>query len=157
MFSTECFTDTFKGLSDSFAETMKAGLKFHEETARFWFDVNSKNLDLFRGRFEQAADEMIPFSKRNLDRFHNLFDEQSKKALELLRRWQEMGQPTNVNDGYERLFTLWRNSFETLRDSVDTVAKTNSEIFRNMTDTLNTNGAKPAAATNATPRKPANV
>lgn len=159
MLPNNYMTDMFKGLSDNFADTMKAGLKFHEDTARFWFDMNSKNFEQFRNRFEQITDEFVPFSKRNMDRFHTLFDEQAKKSLDLLKQSYEMGQTGNANELCDRLFNLWKSSFETLRESVDNVAKANSDIFRNMTEVVNTNGTgqRPVNPVNATPRKTANV
>lgn len=159
MLPNNYMNDMFKSLTENFTDTMKAGLKFHEETARFWFDLNSKNFEQFRNRFEQITDEFVPFSKRNMDRFHTLFDEQAKKSLEQLKQCCETGQTGNTNELYDRLFNLWKTSFETLRESVDNVAKANSDIFRNMTEVVNTNGTghKPTNPVNTTPRKTANV
>lgn len=152
----ECMKDTFKQISDTFARTMEIGTKFHEDNARFWTETIGRNLDAFRTQWQKLNDELLPFTRRNVERFHKLFDEQAQRSLELLRRSLEAASPAgDASQVYERVNDAWRSSFETLRESADAVAKANAEMFQGWTDAVRRlyNGA--AAEADASKRRPA--
>lgn len=129
-------TDMFKQATDSFSRTMQAGVKFQEDSARFWTDLTSKNLDEMRNQWEKLSLDATPFAKKNLEQFHKLFEEQTSKTLDLLRKTCEVGGVQNPSDVYERLTLMWRDSLDTIRQTTDAFAKVNGELFENCSEMI---------------------
>lgn len=128
--TTREFTnDTARMINDSFATAMKTGTKMFEESAQFWFDMAGQNMDTFRNRFEKVADDAIPFSKKNADRFHRLFDDQIQKTTETMRQGVEMLHAQTPAEAFDGLMGFCRRSLETMRHACETMVKANTEMF----------------------------
>lgn len=146
--TTETMTETYKQLNDSFNQAMRTGSQFHEQTARFWNEAMTRNLSETRAQFEKVADDALPFNKKNIDRFHRMFDENAKRSLDLLKQTMDVGTAHNMPEAYDKLMSLWRNSFESLRECTDAVARANAEMFETWTGLMRqgfANGKTPAA------------
>ncbi len=128
--STHEFTnDTMKVMNESFATAMKTGTKVFEETARFWFDLATQNMDGFRNRFERVADDAVPFSKKNMDRVQRTFEDQAHRNAETLRQGIEVFQSQSPAEAFDHAMMFCRRSIETMRHACETFAKTNTEMF----------------------------
>lgn len=136
--------DTFKQATQNFARTLEVGIKFQEDAARFWTDAFGKNAEELRTQWEKLAADVAPFSKKNMERFHKLFEEQSARSLELLKKSLEANRASTPTDALDNLLGLWRNSFDTIRESADAVAKANADLFESWTHMAKgeTNGHK---------------
>jgi len=134
--SRDFMTDMFKQAADSFSRTMQAGVKFQEDSTRFWTDLANKNLDEVRTQWEKLSLDATPFAKKNLDQFHKLFEEQTSKTLELLRKTCEAGSLQSPSEVYERLTLMWRDSLDSIRQTTDAFAKTNGELFENCSEMI---------------------
>lgn len=144
-------TDSFKTVSDSFAKTFETGTRMFEDTARFWTDAAAKNTHQARERFEKLRDDTTPFQKENVDRFHKLFDEQSQRTLDLMRKACDNLPTQDPAEASQRIADVWRNSFDTFRASVDAMSKANSDMLRGWTSLLSncSTGNGPATAKKA--------
>jgi hypothetical protein len=138
-------TDLFKQAADSFARTMQAGVKFQEETAQFWTDLAGKNLEEARTQWEKFSLDMTPFTRKNLDQFHKLFEEQTSRTLDMLRRSCDVNATQNAADMTDRMAGLWRDSLETIKRSTDAVAKANTELFESCSEMMRKLSVAPAA------------
>lgn len=155
--NTDFVMDSFKNMTETFADTMKTAMKFNEETARFWADTFTKNTEEFRNRTQKVADEFAPFTKNNVERVQKTFEEQMNRTTTLFRdTFKAMTPNGQANNMTERMTGMWKDSFETVRESMDTVAKANMDMFKNwneffqnnMFNAARTNGAKPATKNN---------
>lgn len=142
----EFVKDAVKQATDTFTRTIEAGVKFQEQNARFWTDMANKNVDELRTKLDKFNLDATPFSRKNLDGFHKLFDTQVNKSMDMLRQTFEAARAQSAPDLYENMLAMWRNSFDALRETADTVARTNSEMFESWKDMMNVcaNGPKPA-------------
>ncbi|MBW7906180.1 MAG: hypothetical protein LC135_16555 [Phycisphaerae bacterium] len=129
-------TDMFKQAADSFARTMQAGVKFQEETAQFWTDLAGKNLDELRSQWDKFSLDATPFTKKNLEQFHKLFEEQTTRTLDLLRKTFDLGGSQNTAEICDRMAAVWRDSLDTIRHSTDAMAKANTEVFENCSEMI---------------------
>ncbi len=131
-------TDSFKQAAETFSRTMETGIRFQEETARFWSEFFNKQTEDIRHGVEKFSTETLPFSQKNIERFHKLFDEQATKSVSFLKRAFEQTPATSPTEAYERLMTLWQQSFDTVRESADAMAKANVEMFENYSSMFRT-------------------
>lgn len=127
--STDFMARMFTQAADTFNETMQTGLKFQEQAAKFWTGTLTKNADQVRTQFEKVSEEAIPTAKKNLEQFHQTFEDQAKKSMDVLRRTFDNASGWADNGLQEQTTNLWRTSFDSMRSSVDVVAKANAEMF----------------------------
>lgn len=142
--------EMFDQVTENFTRTVEMGTKVQQQAARFWSDMLERNIEESRTRFEKISEETAPFSKSNFDRFQRLFDQQANKSMDMLRQAFEGGKVSNPAEYGQKMTELWRTSFETLRESAETFAKTNNEMLENWSKWVRTtlgassNGSKPA-------------
>lgn len=146
-FAPEFVTDTYKTMTDSFTETMRTAMKFNEETARFWTDNLTRNADEFRNRSQKLVDEMAPFGKTNFERYQKNLDEQMQRTVNFVRDAMQTMQPNKPAESTERFMNMWKDQFETVRESMDTFAKANMDLARTWTEFFQTAGSNVANAT----------
>ncbi len=139
-------TDMFKQASESFTRTMSTGVEFQQQAGKFWGDFFGKGFDQFHTQMDKASNGFAPDAKKNLEQFHKMFDEQSHKSMDMLRKTFESGECCNAKDMFDETMKMWQTSFETMRTQVDTMAKTNVEMAERFCDMANqataTNGHK---------------
>jgi hypothetical protein len=133
---TDFMTETMRAATENFTRTLQAGIKFQEQNAQFWSDLVGRSTEDFRTQWDRLARDAAPFQQKNLEAFHRLFEEQSQRTLDLLRRSVELGQAQSAGSTYEQLAALWRTSFETLRESADAIARTNAQMFESWSELM---------------------
>jgi phage-related protein len=148
----DCTTDMFKQATESFNQTMATGVKFQQDTMGFWNDNVSRAFDGFQSGFDKTVEEAIPAVKKNLDKFHQSFDQQANKSMDMLRQTfestQKLVNPDQSKNVFEQTMNMWRTSFDTMRSNVDMITRTNTEMFQKFSgvvsgaccDTGKTNG-----------------
>ncbi|NOT02936.1 MAG: hypothetical protein HOP29_20240 [Phycisphaerales bacterium] len=127
--TADTMTDAFKQATEVFNQTLSTGMKFQEETTRFWNDTCGKSMDQFCGEAEKFSRETIPTAKRNMERMHKTFDEQARKNMDMVRKSFETAEATLDQSFMDKTFDLWRSSIETFRTSMETMAKANMRLF----------------------------
>lgn len=133
---TDLLTETLRAATENFTRTLQAGIRFQEQNARFWSDLLGRSTEDLRAHWERLTREAAPFQQKNLEAFHQLFEEQSQRTLDLLRKSVELGQNQTAGQLYEQLATLWRASFDTLRESADAIARTNARLFEGWSELM---------------------
>lgn len=128
--TTEFLTDNFKLFADGFAKTSQANAKFFDESAKFWTDNTKNGLSTFRSEWDKAADEFSPASRKNVERFHKLFDEQIDRNMAVAKKAFDFKPTTNPTDAFEQISTVTRFGFETARESMDAFVKAGNDIFQ---------------------------
>lgn len=149
--TTDFVTENFRQAADAFNRTLQAGVKFHEQTAQFWGDLFKRNSDELRSGAERVAGDAVPFARKNLDRFHQVFEEQAQRSLDLLRKSFDAAatQPGAMTP--DKFMSLWQESFDTLRNSTDNLSKAHAEMYQNWTEWLRTMSPCCGEATKANP------
>ncbi len=144
---TDAYTNAWKTAMESFQDTLKAGVKFHEETARFWTDNANRNLETFQTKTQQFVNDTTPFGKKNVEQFNKTFEQNVQRTMDLYRDAWKQGMPANPAEMSEHMASMWKNTFETMRESVDALAKANTDMLNRWVDVAGTNGngaTKPA-------------
>ncbi len=132
------FGDAMKQVAENYMKTMQAGMKFYEDTAHIYTEMATKNVDEAKARCEKFATDLADLNKKNLERFQTFFDEQTRRNASLTPYMVDPAAFTNPAEMYDRMAALWRNSFESLRDSVTTSAKATAEAIEGWTHTFRT-------------------
>lgn len=133
---TDLMTETMRAATENFTKTLQAGIQFQEQNAQFWSDLVGRSAEDFRAQWDRLARETAPFQQKNLEAFHRVFEEQSQRTLDLLRRSVELSQPRSAGNVYEQFATLWRTLFEALRESADAIARTNARMFESWSELM---------------------
>ncbi len=133
---TDLLTETMRAATENFTKTLQAGIRFQEQNARFWSDLLGRSSEDFRTHWDRLTREAAPFQQKNVEAFHQLFEEQSQRTLDLLRKSVELGQNQAAGQLYEQLAALWRTSFDTLRESADAIARTNARMFESWSELM---------------------
>jgi len=152
--STDFMTDSFKQMSDCLAGTLEVGTDFFQRTAEFWTDAAAKNAQTFRKQWETFNGQAAPLARSNIERLQKLFEQQCQRGLELMRLNVDTQPTADPAELFDRTVELWRNSFETLRQSIDAVAKANAQMFESWTELIGAPAAGVRTA-KATARKAA--
>jgi hypothetical protein len=132
----EFVADSFKQAADAFAKSMHAGIRFQEDTAQFWTEIMGRTTEELRVRWDKFSHDVAPFSRRAADRLNRLFDEQSHRGLELMRKSFDLWQARTANEAYDKTMALWQASFNTMRDSSDALVRTNAELLDGWSQTV---------------------
>ncbi len=125
--------DSMKQVAEDYVKTIQAGMKFYEDTAQIYTEMATKHVDQAKAGYVKYATDLADLNKKNLERFQSFFDEQIHRSASLTPYVVDPAGFTNPAEVYERMAALWRNSFESLRDSVVTTAKATAEAVENWT------------------------
>lgn len=153
--TTDAFADMFKTMTENYADAMRQAAKFNEDTARFWTDTFTKNAEDFRTRTQKVMDEVTPFGKTNVERVQKTFEQQMNRSMDFFREQVKTLQPTAQGEVAERMMSAWRESFETARESMDTFAKANQDMFKTWNEFWTTFGNSAANGKHTGNNKPA--
>ena len=144
----------FTQAGESFRNTMEAGLKMHQQAAKMWPNTTQTPtmFDDFRGRNERFADEYTSTLEANLDQWKRGFETQARTSLDWLRQAFEAAQGQSPADLQTRTQELWQTSFDAVKDSTDSLMKTNSRMFERWNE-LFTTACTGSEASRATGKK----
>lgn len=147
MGNTEVFGDMLKQANETFQQTMSTGVKFQEETTKFWNNAFGQAFEGFQTQTGKFSEEVLPGFKKNVDEFHRMFEKQSQKSMDTLRQTFEQNQKVVNQDVFNQTLDMWRTSFDTMRSSVDKISQTNMNMFESWTGMVKNNFAQ-ASKTN---------
>ncbi len=125
--------DAMKQVAENYVKTMQVGMKFYEDTAQIYTEMATKNVDQAKAGYVKLATDLADLNKKNLERFQTFFDDQIHRNASLTPYMVDPAGFTNPAEVYERMAALWRNSFESLRDSVITTAKATADAIEGWT------------------------
>ncbi len=125
--------DAMKQVAENYVKTMQVGMKFYEDTAQIYTEMATKHVDQAKAGYVKFATDLADLNKKNLERFQTFFDEQIRRNASLTPYMFDPVAFSNPAEVYERMAALWRNSFESLRDSVTTTAKATAEFVEGWT------------------------
>lgn len=130
--STATANDTFKTMTDTFSKSFETGVKMQEDAFRMVSDMSSRATEEFRNRVEKMADDVLPQSKKNVDRFQRMFDEHTQRVTTLARTSMDLNPlvrpiaaPAEMMD---RAMAMWKASFDAARESMDSMQKLTAEV-----------------------------
>lgn len=144
----------FKQATETFQAAMQTGTKFQQEAVNAWMKPMMGNtlIDDIRTRGQKVAEASIKLMQQNLDDSQKLLDTQCRQSMDLLRKAFDASATTEKADLFETTRTLWQNTLESMRTSVEQIARTNASAVENWSKFMSTsfNGhadtRKPVAA-----------
>ena len=145
--TTNFVADTFRQATENFTKAVQTGIQLQQETAKFWTDMLTKQAETARSQFEKVSAEAVPAQKRAVETFQKMFDEQSRSAMELLRKSFEVGQARDGGQACDRLSTIWKDSFEAMRSSADTLTRAQHEMIESWASLAKNGNGSHATAT----------
>lgn len=138
MNATAPMTDMFKAMSDSYAKSFNTGVKFFDETGRFWTETMNKNADDYRNRCDKMIEDFSATGKKNMDRMVRFFEEQNTRTMGLVKHVTELQPATTPSELLDRTSHVMKSSFDAVRDSVDSFAKFTGETMQNTATVVRT-------------------
>jgi len=148
-------TNMFKQATETFQAAMQTGTRFQQDAVNAWMKplVGNTMIDDMRTRGQKVAEASIKLMQQNLDETQKLLDTQCRQSMDLLKKAFDASTPTEKADLFETTKNLWQQTLDTMRTSVEQIARTNSTAVENwskfMTTSFNghtTDTRKPMAA-----------
>lgn len=149
----DMFNDMVQQFNDNFGSAMRTSMRFYEDSMRFFTDAARRNNEQFRARFDKASEEFNPVVRKNMDRATRLVDEQAQRGMDLIRQTGEVFAGRQPSDMYDRMFALWRDSFDTMRQCGDSMTKLSNEMFENFAEMTRCGVNEPSKTIKPTPTK----
>ncbi|TWT42317.1 hypothetical protein RAS1_34470 [Phycisphaerae bacterium RAS1] len=132
----ETMNDAFKTGTDTFATFVQTGVKFQEQTARFWNDLFARSNDEIRTQTERFNRDIMPVARRNAERVQKLVDEQTQRTTDFVRRSFDIGQAATPAEAMDKFLGLWQTSFDVMKQSTDAFARVGNEMVANWSDSM---------------------
>lgn len=158
MTTTNFATDTFRQAAETFNKAFQAGLKFQEDAFRTFSENATRATDEFRNRVERIADEMTPTTKKNVDRFTKLFDDNTQRASAFFRSALDanpfVAPVHNPTEMMDRTMSFWKSAFETTRESFEALNKTTQDAWTSIAQCCKTGECCQAPTAETASRKP---
>jgi len=124
-------SDLFKQAVESFDATLRTGVRFQEEVAKWWQDSLAKT-PIGKELQKKAAvvlEEAIPVARQNCQEYHKVIEQNSRNCIELLNKAFEAGPPTSVSEAQEKAKELWQASLDTLRRNTEAALEANAKAL----------------------------
>jgi hypothetical protein len=151
------FTGLFDQAVEAMGESMKAGVKFQEDLARWWSDVLDQNgaAQDWQKHTRAMVSEMVPAAQKNAEEWMRLMEENYRRSMELFRKAfdsSSMTPPSSPTDMQARTQQLWEASIEVIRQNAQAMAQANSRMMQIWSDIMRRNMNGFRAAERATER-----
>lgn len=121
--------ETYKQVAEGYSKTMQAGVKFFEDTTRLYTDLAARTMEETRVRVEKVTHDTVELNKHGVERAQAFFEEQTRRNASLTPYMFDPASMNNPAEYFDRVAALWRTSFETVRDSISTIAKNSGEMM----------------------------
>lgn len=128
--------DTFKGMSDSFSESLRTGMKVQEETVRFWSELAQSNLDNFRSEWEKVQERFADFNSKHAQRFRKLSEEQVQRGMDAARKAMDFTPANDPAEMFDRMFASWRSVADVVRDAAEAACQNGVETWKDLSEAM---------------------
>jgi hypothetical protein len=116
----------FEQALENYEQTLKAGLRLQEESARWWTHLLKETSA--PSAWEKAAQPFQGFpaaQRRWLDDAMRSLEQNSRRSLELLQKAGEAAGTLSPSEAQARLQQLWEGSLQLLRSNAEAVTAAN--------------------------------
>jgi hypothetical protein len=147
------FTGLFDQAVESFGESMKVGVKFQEDLAKWWADALEQTgpMQNWHKRTRAMVSEVVPAAQKNAEEWMRIMEDNYRRSIDLMRRAFEPTQSTNPAEMQARTRELWEASLEVIRNNAQAMAQANVRMMELWSDILrrNMDGVRAAGRTMA--------
>ncbi|MCK6485181.1 MAG: hypothetical protein HUU22_14795 [Phycisphaerae bacterium] len=130
---TDTVTHIFKQATESFQHALETGVKIQQETMKACFQpfVGDATVDDLRDRGRKVTEATVKLIQKNFDESQKLFDTQSRQTMDLLKKAFDAAKPADKVDLFETTRTIWQDSLDAMRSSVEQMARANVQVVEN--------------------------
>lgn len=149
---SDTFTNMFKQASDTFQNAMQTGTKFQQEAFKAAFQpfFGEVTFDDIGNRSRRVTEATLKLVQKNFDESQRMLDSQCRQSMDMLKKAFDAAKPADKADLFETTRKLWQESLDTMRTSIEQMAKTNAQVVENfsqfMTTSFNGQDGKKAPA-----------
>ncbi|MGH7192753.1 MAG: hypothetical protein ACREJM_04365 [Candidatus Saccharimonadales bacterium] len=127
------FSELLEQAMDTFNGTVKAGVKFQEDAARWWtgaWSPSTGTLQDLQRRTQAIWSEAMPIAQRNADEYLRLFDASYRTGMGLAKKALDAGRSESVSDAQAKVQQLLDESIGALRNSTKAMAEANMQMMQ---------------------------
>lgn len=128
--------ESFQRMTDGFTQALQSGLKFQEQTLRFWADLARENFEMACSEWEKAGEQMSELQARSGERFRKLADEQMRRGADLLKKTTAFAPTTDPAEFFDRLFATWRSTADMVREMSEAAVEAQVETMKQWCEAL---------------------
>lgn len=133
-FNMNFATDMMKTWTDGFAKATQTATRFFDETTRTMTETGNQRSSEFQGQFDKMAEEFTPLTRKNSDRTQRFMDEQTQRGTKFFHESFDGRTPQTPAEMGERMSAFSRQTGEFVRDSLDAMAKFNTDVLNNWSE-----------------------
>lgn len=123
--ATEVFDQGLK----NYEQALRTGLKFQEEAGKCWtkvFNQAASPHDLHK-QFTSAVNDVIPATRRSMEDCVELFEQNSRTSIDLLKRGMETAQASNYADTQAKVVEYCESSLKALKANAQAIVDINAK------------------------------
>jgi len=136
--TSESFTHIVRQATETFQSALQTGARFQQEAIKTILQpVNTnENYDEFKNRTRKVSDATLKFFQKNMDESQKLMDTQCRQSIDLLRKAFDVAKPADSTELFDATRTLWQDSFDAMRNSMEQISRTNAQVVENFTQLM---------------------
>lgn len=150
--SNEFVRDAFRNLTDGMTQTVQTGLKFQEESLRFWTEIAQDNFESVRSEWEKMQERMGEVGTSAGERFRKLAEQHTQRGVETLRKGVDFTPTTDPAEMFDRMFATWRSTADVVREATEAFTAAHVDTAKQFVEAMPKVENLTAAATQTTRR-----
>jgi hypothetical protein len=122
-------------------QALRTGLKFQEETGRWWGSVYNPAACVQRWQEQlngitQTANTWLPLAQKPIGEVIDLAEKNSRASADLVKKALEAGQASSLSESQNKWADFWTSSLGALQSSAETVSQINCRLLDSWTDLI---------------------
>ena len=149
---TTPMTDMFRQTAEIFTNALHTGTRFQQDMLNAMTRpmIDDRFAAEVRERGQKFVDGAFKLAQKNLEEAQKLIDGQCRQSMDLLRKALDTAKtPEGRTDAFETTRNLCQTTFDTMKASIDALARANAQTVENFTafvnHTCNGHACKPDA------------
>ena len=137
-------SEMFDQAIKNYEQTLRAGLKLQEETARWWTNVLSQasSVQDWQDRVKSATDEVINPTQKRIEEYLGLIERSNRASLDLVKKAMEAGRSSNPSEVQAKVMEFCEASLGILKSNAQAVAEINTKMVESWVNFVKKNAVE---------------
>lgn len=137
-------SEMFDQAIKNYEQTLRAGLKLQEETARWWTNVLSQasSVQDWQDRVKSATDEVINPTQKRIEEYLGLIERGNRASLDLVKKAMEVGRSSNPSEVQTKAVEFCEASLGILKSNAQAVAEINTKMVESWVNFVKKNAVE---------------
>ena len=121
-------SEVFDQAMKNYEQALRTGLKFQEETGKWWVNLFNQSGSQ-QDAYKQFASDVIPAAQKRFGECVELLEQNSRTGFDLLKKGMETTQTTSIGETQTKCVDFCEQSLKSLRTNAQAVADINAKAI----------------------------